>query len=82
MAYLASNGLDASNVMSKEQFAAENASRGWNTYMKGREDLDKKTLNKDYEDYLLNYIRQAQGYDDTDWFTKKQKKLGYANKKH
>ena len=90
MAYLANNGLDASNVISKEQFAAENASRGWNAYNgalyeegeKGYSGKNKKQLDKDYQDYLLNYIRQAQGLDDTDWFTKKQKKLGYSNKKH
>lgn len=70
MAYLADNGLDASNVMSKEQFQAENARRRWNSYAE-----DKKALDKDYEDYLLNYIRQAQGYEDKDWFSKTQKKL-------
>ena len=90
MAYLSDNGLDASNVISKEQFAAENASRGWNAYNgalyeegeDGYSAKAKKQLDSDYQDYLLNYIRQAQGYEDKDWFSKKQKKLGYSNKKH
>lgn len=90
MAYLSDNGLDASNVISKEQFAAENASRGWNAYNgalyeEGEDGYDakaKKQLDSDYQDYLLNYIRQAQGYEDKDWFSKKQKKLGYSNRKH
>jgi len=90
MAYLSDNGLDASNVISKEQFAAENASRGWNAYNgalyeegeDGYSAKAKKQLDSDYQDYLLNYIRQAQGYEDKDWFSKKQKKLGYSNRKH
>ena len=90
MAYLSDNGLDASNVISKEQFAAENASRGWNAYngalyeegTDGYSAKAKKQLDSDYQDYLLNYIRQAQGYEDKDWFSKKQKKLGYSNRKH
>lgn len=83
MAYLANNGLDASNVMSKEQFQNENAKRRYDSYAGALLDPNdsaydaeaKKKLDKDYSDYLLNYIRQAQGYEKKDWFSKTQKKI-------
>ncbi len=78
MAYLSNKGLDASNVMSKEQFEQEaNRARVGRDYARDKDGKNTR-LDEDYSDYLLNYIRQAQGLDDTDWFTKRIKKAkGY-----
>lgn len=82
LAYLTNNHLDAGNVMDKEQFQEENAKRGYKSYAGGTlskgdqfyNEANARDLDNDYADYLLDYIRQAQGQGNDDWFTKTQKK--------
>lgn len=94
-AWLEKNGYGklAGNIMSKtgdmddDGFAAQIANMRLGSYVGYSDDTEegkkeKKRLDSDYSDYLLNYIRQAMGLEDENYFEKEMKRQNKARKKY
>lgn len=72
--WLSNNGLGGyvGNVLSIEQFEQTMKNK---RLANGKYTGNRKDLTEDYQDYLLNYLQESIGQEDTDYFTKKKKQI-------